>query len=161
MSGRVGQRVGHWSRTRHRLALTEIRVEGLAELRRALRKAEQVDDLTELRVALKRAAGVVASDAQARVPSRSGKARGAIRAVSGGNKAFVVGGKKKVPYYAWLDFGSRTPQSGQPRSVGPWSGSGAGPSKGRFIYPAIDAKRPEVVDLVGDAVEQALKRLGL
>lgn len=141
--------------------MTEIRVEGLAELRRALRKAEQVDDLTELRVALKRAASVVAADAQSRVPSRTGRARGAIRAVSGGNKAYVVGGKKKIPYYGWLDFGSRSPQTGQPRSVGPWTGSGKGPAKGRFIYPAIDAKRPEVVDLVGDAVGQALKRLGL
>ena len=137
-----------------------VRVEGLAELRRALRTAERLEDLTELRVGLKRAADVVAQDAKGRVPSRSGAAAGSIRATSGGNRAYVAGGKKAVPYYGWLDFGGRTPISGRSRSVGPWAGVGGGPVKGRFIYPAIDAKEAQVVDLVADACETALRRAG-
>ena len=140
---------------------TQVRVEGLAQLRSALRRAERLDDLTELRLAMKAAADVVAQDARGRVPARSGRARGSIRAVSGGNKAFVVGGRASVPYYGWLDFGSRTPRSGNPRSKGPWVGSGRGPSEGRFIYPAVDATESRVVELTSAAVGRALNRLGL
>lgn len=139
----------------------EVRVTGLRELRRALKAAESVDDSRELTVGLKRAAEVVARDAQGRVPSRTGRARGSVRAVSGGSRAFVAGGKKAVPHYGWLDFGSRSPRTGQPRSVGPWANSGKGPAKGRFIYPALDAKRADVVRLVEDAVKEALNNLGL
>lgn len=139
----------------------EIRVDGLADLRRALRKVEQLDDLAVLRDGLKRAADIVAQDARSRVPTRTGRARGSIRATAGGNKAYVVGGKARVPYYGFLDFGSRTPRSGQPRSVGPWANSGSGPDKGRFIYPALDAKERQVVDAVQDAVQTALRKLDL
>jgi hypothetical protein len=137
-----------------------IRVEGLGELRRALRNAERAEDLRELREGLRRAAGVVARDAQGRVPSRTGRARGSIRPVMSGNRAMVAGGKASVPYYGWLDFGSRNPRTGNPRSVGPWNGSGVGPRQGRFIYPAIDAKSDEVVRLISEALEDALRRLG-
>lgn len=143
------------------MSRVEVRVEGLAELRRALRKAEQIDDLAVLRDGLKKAADVVAQEARSRVPTRSGAARSSIRATSGGNRAFVVGGKAKVPYYGWLDFGSRTPRTGQSRSVGPWSNSGFGPDRGRFIYAALDARERQVVDLVSEAVNDALRRLDL
>lgn len=139
-----------------------IRVEGLKELRRDLKRAEQMDDLKELRVGLKKAADVVAQDARGRVPvGATGRARGSVRATAGGNRAFVVGGKAKVPYYGFLDFGSRNPKDGRPRSVGPWVKSGKGPHKGRFIYPALDAKEHQVVELVSKAVSDALNKLGL
>jgi hypothetical protein len=114
--------------------------------------------VAEVRDGLKKAAGIVANEAQSRVPVRSGAARASIRATAAGNKAYVVGGKARVPYYGWLDFGSRRPVSGNPRSRGPWSGSGVGPPKGRFIYAAIDAKERQVADAVGDALEAALRR---
>jgi hypothetical protein len=142
------------------LADAEIRVEGLADLRRALTRLQQLDVRGDLRDGLKKAADIVAQEVKARIPSRTGKAKGAVRAVSGGNKAYVVGGKKAVPYYGWLDFGGRTPQVGNPRSVGPWSGSGGGPPKGRFIYPAIDAKERQVVDAVADSVSEAVLKAG-
>lgn len=138
-----------------------LKVEGLAELRRALKGAERMDDRKELAAGLKAAADVVAQDAKSRVPSVTGRARGAIRATSGGNRAFVVGGKASVPYYGWLDFGGRTPVTGNPRSRGPWAGSGTGPTKGRFIYPAFDARDNEVAHLVAEAVERALTALDL
>lgn len=143
------------------MSRVEVRVEGLAQLRRALRNAEQLDDLAVLRDGLKKAADVVAQEARNRVPVRSGATRGSIRATSGGNRAFVVGGKARVPWYGWLDFGSRTPRSGQPRSVGPWSGSGHGPDRGRFIYAALDDREAEVVRLVEHAVSEALRKAGL
>ncbi|MFZ5863019.1 MAG: hypothetical protein ACOYXR_09295 [Nitrospirota bacterium] len=126
-----------------------------------MKKAEQVDDMRDLRDGMKKAADVVARDAQGRVQSRTGRTRGAVRAVAGGNRAFVVGGKKTVPHYGWLDFGSRSPRSGQSRSTGPWANTGKGPARGRFIYPALDAREREVVNLVQQTVSQALNKLDL
>jgi hypothetical protein len=142
------------------VAKVHIRVEGLGDLRRALARLDHMEERGELRDGLKAAAEIVARDARSRVPSRSGKAAGAIRAVSGGNRAFVVGGKKAVPYYGGLDFGSRTPRVGNSRSVGPWSGSGQGPRDGRFIYPALEAKGEQVADAVREAVSRAIRRAG-
>lgn len=122
---------------------------------------ENLEAASDLRHGLKRAADEVAQDAKGRVPVRSGAARDSVRAVSGGNRAYVVGGKAQVPYYGWLDFGGRSPVIGNPRSVGPWKGSGTGPDKGRFIYTALDARERQVVDLVEHAVSEALRKAGL
>lgn len=137
-----------------------VQVTGLREIRSDLRKIGDTERLRELRDGLKEAASVVADEAQRRVPVVSGKARKSIRSLVSGNSAFVAGGKKTVPYYGWLDFGTRTPRSGQPRSSGPWTGTGSGPAEGRFIYPAIEAKKEEVVRLVDQAMGRALKRKG-
>ena len=131
-----------------------VRVEGLKELRRALNQVDK--ELTkELRGELKEIGDDVAADARRRVPTRTGRARDSVRSGVSGNNAYVAGGKKKVPYYGWLDFGSRTPQKGQPRSVGPWKRSGAGPKGGRFIYQAIDANRAMIHRRAVAAMEQA------
>lgn len=137
-----------------------VEVSGLAELRRELKRLKKLDTLVEFREGLKAAARIVATDAQRRVRSRSGRTRDSIRATAGGNTAYVVGGKAKVPWYGWLDFGTRRPKTGQPRSVGPWAHSGKGPKKGRFIYPALDAKEREVTKAVSAAVDIATKRGG-
>ena len=137
-----------------------VQVTGLREIRSDLRKIGDTERLQELRDGLKNAAGVVADDAQQRVPTKSGKARRSVRALVSGNNAFVAGGKRTVPYYGWLDFGTRRPRTGQPRSVGPWTGTGSGPAEGRFIYPAIEATEPEVVRLIDQAMGRALRRKG-
>lgn len=137
-----------------------VKVKGLNELRRGLTSVDPALAKT-LRVGLKRAATVVADEAKTRVPVRSGRARGSIRATTSGARAFVKGGKDSVPYYGWLDFGARTPRSGFPRRHGPWADSGRGPALGRFIYPALEAKRDEVIDLVAKAVENAERAAGL
>ena len=129
-----------------------VRIEGLKETQRRLKTLGQVEESKELRVGLKAAADIVAVEAKGNVPSRTGRAAGSIRAGATGQKAYVAGGKKSVPYYAWLDFGTRRPRRGNRRSVGPWAGSGKGPKHGRFIYAALDAKRDQVVAKVREAV---------
>lgn len=138
-----------------------IQVKGVERTQRALKNAGAMDDRKELRAGLKRAADVVVADAKGRVPLRSGTAAGSLGSGVTAKGAFVVGGKKKVPYYGWLDFGNRSPKSGRSRSVGPWAKTGKGPKKGRFIYPALDAKREEVTALVSAAVRKALDSEGL
>lgn len=137
-----------------------LRIEGLAEARRALRNLGDLETLGEVRDGLRAAAGIVADEAKSRVPTRSGAAAGSIRPTVGGNKAYVVGGRASVPYYGWLDFGSRNPRTGNPRSRGPWAGSGTGPPRGRFIYPAIDAKGAEVAEAVAKGIDKVIKREG-
>jgi hypothetical protein len=158
-----------------------IQVEGLTELRRDLRKAADSGISKRLTRDLKNAAKVVANDARSRVPDgppRNGHARSTIKAGANQKGAYVQGGRNAIPYYGWLDFGSRTPNggilTGQSRSqrralarqvngqrVGPWAGSGTGPKGGRFIYPAIEANQTRIVRETANAVDKALKEVNL
>lgn len=132
--------------------------EALANFRKAMRKIEP--ELNKaLRSELLVIANRIADDARSRVPSRTGTARSSIRGGVSGNKVYIQGGKNTVPYYAWLDFGSRTPVKGNARSVGPWSDSKAGPKKGRYIYPAIDDNREEALVQVVRALDEIADRV--
>jgi hypothetical protein len=134
-----------------------VRIEGLADLRKGLRKIDPAL-AKEFRNEILPIAQQVASDARSRVPSRSGRAAASIRGGVSGNNAYVAGGKKSVPYFGWLDFGSRSPRTGNPRSVGPWKNSGTGPSKGRFIYPAINQNRGAIERRAAQAIDDIIER---
>ena len=138
--------------------MADIEIEGLAQLRRALK---QIDGELpkELRDRFMPLAQSVAAGAASRVPSRTGATAASIRGSVSGNNVYVAGGKAAVPYYGWADFGSRTPVLGNPRSVGPWSGSGAGPGRGRFIYPEVDARRDDLEREAAAAVDSMADRL--
>ncbi len=108
-----------------------IRISGLREFRAGL-KAMGKDLPKALRIAFNDAADIVVADARPRVPSRTGRAKGTVKARSTQTAARVVGGGNKAPYYPWLDFGGKIPR---------------GPSRpflkeGRYIYNAyFKAKR--------------------
>ncbi len=138
-----------------------VHVTGLKETQAALKDIGAIDATKEVRAALKKGAEIIAADARFRVPSKSGRAAGSVRASVSGSKAYVLGGKKTVPYYGWLDFGTRTPQKGNNRAEGPWRGSGTGPKKGRFIYPAIAAQTPALIAHLSDAIGAVIHRNGL
>lgn len=143
------------------MVLSGVPVTGLAELRRDLARAQLIEDGKDLRNGLKDAAGIVATQAKVYASVFSMSAAQTIRPVSGGNKTYVAGGKAKLPWYGWADFGSRSPVTGNPRTVGPWTGSGVGPRVGRFIYRALEDKDEQVAEAVRDAVSKALFKLGL
>lgn len=138
-----------------------LRVEGLSQLRSALRRFEDAEGLVEVREGLRDAAGIVASDAQRRARQFSDEAADTIRPTVAGNRAYVKGGKARLTWYGWADFGSRRPRRGQPRSVGPWKNSGKGPRGGRFIYPAVEATRHRVAAAVERSLDRAIRRLRL
>ena len=118
------------------MAPVGVQVVGLKEFRRSIAHLPEVK--TELRNDMLTVGKKIAADAATHVPSKTGRARSTIRVGVSGNQAYVAGGKQRVPYYGWLDFGSRTAKTGQPRSVGPWAKTGAGPKQGRYLYPAIE-----------------------
>lgn len=137
-----------------------FKVEGLAELRKALNDLGDVEDSTQLKAGLKNAAEIVANEARLRANFFSFTVADTIRSGTSGPKAFVRGGGK-LAWYGWADFGSRTPRTGQPRSVGPWAHSGKGPDRGRFIYPAFDATESRVESAIADAINRARDAVGL
>jgi hypothetical protein len=139
---------------------SSIKVVGLRELRRDLKKIDpqlqkQLSNVT------KKAAARVVEDTKSRVPVVDGTARKSIRATSSGARAFIVGGKKSVPYFGWLDFGSRTPRSGLRRTTGPWHLSGKGPKGGRYIYPAIAKNLTSFQKDLAKAIKEVKRKAGL
>jgi HK97 gp10 family phage protein len=136
-----------------------IEIVGLADLRRDLK---QLPDNVQKTFAdeMKDVAEIVARAAAVRVPSKTGNAISTIRSKGSTTGASVVEGGTHAPYMQWLDFGSRTPRTGNTRAEGPWRGSGAGPKGGRFIYPAIDDKKAAIIEAAGKAVDKAAGRSG-
>lgn len=134
-----------------------IQIEGLAAFRRDLKKID--DNLTkELRADLLEIGREIVREAKPLVPLGSqlgGHAKDDIRAGVSGNNAYVAGGSKARPYYGWLDYGGREPVKGRPRSVGPWKGSGAGPSGGRYISKTIRRNKPEIEKKAAAAFDKA------
>lgn len=137
---------------------TAIRVEGLDELRKALRRGEDRLD-KELGKAGKKAADIVAEAAKSKVPVRSGKAKSSLRSVvvrGGGGVRF---GNARVPYAGFLDYGNKVFQGnkvGRGDTVDrPFL------SEGRIVYPTLAAKRAEVRDAYEELVRDVLRRADL
>lgn len=128
-----------------------IKVRGLTEFVRALR-AMNSDLPKEMRVGLNAGANLVVDWARPRVPSKSGKAQGSVRASSTRTAARVTGGGARVPYYPWLDFGGRV---GRKRAV-----HRAFLPGGRYIYAGYQARRDEVTAEVAAAVVRVAESAG-
>lgn len=120
-----------------------IRIDGLAQFSRNLRKLD--NDLPKaLRVGLNEAADIIVGEAKQRVPKRSGRAAGSIRAQSTRTTVRVSAGGRRAKYYPWLDFGGRV---GRGRSV-----RRAFLKEGRYIYRAYFDNR----DKFGAALQRSL-----
>jgi len=129
-----------------------IKVQGLAEFRRAL-KAMDEDAPKKMRLVLNAAVELVGDDARRKVPVRSGRARSSIKEQSGQLEARLVGGSKRVPYYGWLDFGGKT---GRKRSVHRrWL------ADGRYMYPAYHANRARIMAKLADGLTDLARDAGL
>lgn len=136
-----------------------VEIVGLAAFLRDLKEMPE-DVQHEFAVAMKDVAEDVARAAARKVPSKTGNAISTIRSFGDTRGASIKEGGRDAPYMGWLDFGSRTPRTGNTRAEGPWRGSGAGPKGGRFIYPAIDDKHADIVKATEHAVDKAAGRAG-
>lgn len=134
-----------------------LRVTGVKEVKAALKKLGRATERREFTAAYKRVARIAAADV-ARVvptgPARGGHAKTKIKARATNASGGVLIPRRDVPYYGWLDFGGRTPNTGQPRSVGPWRGSGTGPGDGRYAYPTVWRNRPKYVRELDEALDE-------
>jgi hypothetical protein len=108
-----------------------VSIVGLAEFRKGI-KAMDRDLPKAVRIAFNDAADLIVSDARPEVASRSGRAKGTVKARSTQTSARVSGGSGRAPYYPWLDFGGRVGRRGSVRR--PYL------TKGRYIYAAYDRR---------------------
>jgi hypothetical protein len=130
-----------------------IQVQGYAEFRRGLLKIDKEWSATEgLKRVGDRAAGLVVDWAKPRVPRRTGKTAGSVKATSTATAAKVTGGGARVPWYPWIDFGGTV---GRKRSV-----HRAFLPDGRFIYPGFAARRDEITDVIAEEMRRMITGLG-
>jgi hypothetical protein len=131
-----------------------VRVEGLRELQKSLRKLDP-----EARKLLNRELRVITRGITLRVrsqmPARSGNARMSVRPGVWRGDSVIRAGGSRAPYYGWLDFGGTLRPSGGRRNTQhrPVFKSG------RYIYPTIARSRPQLVDAAREAIVKAERRV--
>ncbi len=133
-------------------AIEPIKVEGLAEFSKNLRKLD-ADLPKALRLAHNEAGQLIVDYARPRVPRRSGRAAGTLKTRSTRTETRVQGGSKRASYYPWLDFGGRV---GPKKSVRRPFISG-----GRYLYPALGANYDEFTKLLEDKLIDVARQAGI
>lgn len=130
----------------------KISITGLREFTNAVKKVD-ADMPKAVRIALNAGASIIVGYARPRFPRRSGRAVSTLRAASTRTAARVREGGTKAPYVPWLDFGGRV---GRKRSIRrPFI------RQGRFIWRALEAERPRIVDAMTEAMGKIARDAGL
>ena len=135
------------------MAVGKIEVQGLREFQAQLRKMD-AELPKQLRLALNQASELVVSYAQARMPSRSGKARASLKARSTQRVAQVALGGRKAPYAPWLDFGGGGKHHGRPPKR-PFF------KQGRYVYRGLAVHHAEITEVMGTALADVARAAGL
>lgn len=146
-----------------------IKVQGLDELRRELRKLDDAGLTNELKQTNFDAAKAVIAPAQARarglgrMQARAAATLTPSKAAAGARVNF---GGAKAPFAGGAEFGAgqnvpRRPPGRTGTVLGwnqfePWRGNDAG--AGYFLYPTIRELTPELVEMYGDAIERITAR---
>lgn len=127
-----------------------IRINGLNEFVKNLKSLD--NELPKvLRMAFNTAGGTIVNEARRGVPNKTGAARASVRGAST-QKAFrIAGGSKRVPYYAWLDFGGKIPRGGKRPFI----------RDGRYIYASYFRHRNEIAGLLEAALIDAARAAGV
>jgi hypothetical protein len=129
-----------------------VRIEGYAAFVKSLKRLDAGLPKAN-RVAMNAAADIVLDYARPRVPRRTGRAASTLKAKSTQTAVRVQAGGPKAPWYPWLDFGGRV---GRNKSVRrPFIG------EGRYIYPALSAKRTEFEAALSGVLVDTARSAGL
>lgn len=143
------------------MATPAIEVRGIRELGSALRQIDKElpkGIRTEFLPMAKMVVAAVKRKATAEFKHPTGQAISSIRPRASQSGAGIAFGGKAAPYYPWLDFGG---------SVGPKDATGHGTihrwwiKGGRYVYPTIEEKRPEIMDAVDKAIVAVTRRAHL
>lgn len=140
-----------------------VRVEGLDELRRELRRLDDAGLSDRLKDANQRAAQIVVRRAQQRAAALGRmeiKAAETLRPARQAARAVVTLGKASVPFALGAEFGAgrnvqRTTQRGTVlgwNQFKPWRGNGA--DAGYFLWPGIRDSTDEVLEAYGEEMER-------
>lgn len=129
----------------------EVKVVGLVELRKALKQVS-TELPKEMKTGFKAIAQSIASGAQDKMPSISGKAKGSIKPRASASGASIVFGGSAAPYEPFLDFGGKV---GRNKSVvRPFI------KEGRYLYPTIKEKNTEIMEAVDKLITKVAESAG-
>jgi HK97 gp10 family phage protein len=129
-----------------------IGIEGLDQFVKNLKKVDR--ELPKaVRLAGNEAADLIVSWAKPKVPHKTGKAANSIKAASAQKAARVKAGGNKAPYYAWLDFGGKT---GRKKAT-----KRKFYTDGRYLYPALEAQRPQIREAYENALIKLVENSGI
>lgn len=131
----------------------KIHVGGLAQLARGL-KAVDAAAPKELRLRLNAAANILVDAAKPKIPSVTGAARKSLKAMSTRTSARVSAGGDRARYYPWVDFGGEGRIPGRPSKR-------EFLKEGRYIYPTLRLKRPEIEAELREGISAVISNVGL
>lgn len=134
------------------MILEPIKVEGLAQFARSLKKLD-ADLPKAVRLANNEAAEVVVKYTLPLVPTRSGKAKRTVKAISTRTEGRARGGSKGAPYYPWLEFGGHVGR--KHATARPYV------KEGRYLYPSYLSHRAEVFQVLVKALAKVARDAGL
>ena len=124
----------------------EVRVDGLREFRRDLKRLEPQAD-KELRLSIRDAARKIAAEAALAAPRRSGALAKSIRPYVSGARASIG---STLPYAGVIHYGGTIEPNGVPIKL----------PRTEFISKAVERGADELVDDIGDGIEKAALRVG-
>lgn len=138
-----------------------IKVAGLAELRKELKKLDESGLIDQLKDANFEVGQIVVRHAQTKAAAlgkMEARAAESLKASRAASRAQITGGGPKTPFFGGAEFGSdRSKVRNTMRGLmlgwnqfKPWTGSDS--SAGRFLYPTIRSDAGEIVDIYGDAI---------
>jgi hypothetical protein len=127
-------------------ARNAIEVEGLQQLRRALRAIGK-DAQREGQTVIREAAQIVASQARLNAPRRTGRLRDSIRGTTSGAKGVV---RSPLPYAKVHEYGGVIRPRGAPIEI----------QRSAFVGRAIDSKADAVVEMLADGIDRVARRHG-
>jgi hypothetical protein len=129
-----------------------IKIKGLAEFQKSLRQID-ANLPKQLRIMLNQASTVVIRWAVPRIPTRTGRAAGSVKAKSSQRESRVSMGGRRAPYMPWLDFGGKV---GPNRSVErPFL------VRGRYLYAGLEANAEDVQKIIEEGLAALATGAGL
>jgi hypothetical protein len=134
------------------VATDPIKIRGLAEFNRSLRRLDK-DAPKALRLIGNKAAQSVVAGAQSTVEVLTGAASGSVKASSTRTAARVRAGGARVPYFGFLDYGGNVGRYGSTQREFIKSG--------RHIYPAFDRNRDAVAESLNEGLIDIARAAGL
>lgn len=124
----------------------DVDVDGLRALRRDLKRLDK--ELPKaLNKEIKEAVGKVAIEAAATAPRKSGALARSYRPFTRGN---IAGVRSPLPYAGVIEYGGTISPKGTPITI----------RKYEPVTRAVERRRDEIVEDVGDAIEHASRRAG-
>jgi phage gpG-like protein len=146
-----------------------LEIQGLPELRKALRQLEPNIRKEFRRETFRRASEFVAKEARPDLPVRSGRLQASLRGTTGGDKAII---RSSLPYSNFIYWGGSVGRGHVPGKRGYWKGA-VKLERREFVingqvvkaaHPAVHLAmardRQKVIDIFADGVERSAQANG-